>query len=88
MDLIEKISNHYEQALTTMGGSGIDWIDTIFRMCVVLLVDLADLLSVSYEEINIWIFVIIWPALTIFGIIWIAILKFRVRKLKLKLRAK
>jgi hypothetical protein len=88
MDLIEKISNHYEQALTTMGGSGIDWIDTIFRMCVVLLVDLADLLGVSYEEINIWIFVIIWPALTIFGIIWIAVLKFRVRKLKLKLRAK
>jgi len=88
MDLIEKISNHYEQALTTMGGSGIDWIDTIFKVCVVLLVDLADLLGVSYEEINIWIFVIIWPALTIFGIIWIAVLKFRVRKLKLKLRAK
>ena len=88
MDLIEKISNHYEQALTTMGGSGIDWIDTIFRMCVVLLVDLADLLGVSYEEINIWIFVIIWPVLTIFGIIWITILKFRVRKLKLKLKAK
>jgi len=88
MDLIEKISNHYEQALTTMGGSGIDWIDTIFRMCVVSLVDLAGLLGVSYEEINIWIFVIIWPALTIFGIIWITVLKFRVRKLKLKLRAK
>lgn len=25
-----------------MGGSGIDWIDRVFRICVVLLVDLAD----------------------------------------------
>jgi len=71
-----------------MGGSGIDWIDTVFRICVVLLVDLADFLGVSYEEINIWIFVIIWPALTILGLIWIIVLKLRVRKLKLKLRAK
>ena len=88
MNLIEEMADHYQRALNTMGGSGIDWIDTIFKVCVVLLVDLADLLGVSYEEINIWIFVIIWPALTIFGIIWIAVLKFRVRKLKLKLRAK
>ena len=71
-----------------MGGSGVDWIDTIFRLCVILLVDLADFLGVSYEEINIWIFVIIWPRLTIVGIIWIIILKFRVHKLKLKLKAK
>ena len=71
-----------------MGGSGIDWIDTVFRICVVLLVDLADFLGVSYEEINIWIFVVIWPALTILGLIWIIVLKFRVRKLKLKLKAK
>ena len=68
-----------------MGGSGIDWIDTVFRICVVLLVDLADFLGVSYEEINIWIFVLIWPALTILGLIWIIVLKLRVRKLKLKL---
>ena len=88
MNLIEETADHYQRALNTMGGSGIDWIDTAFRMCVVLLVDLADLLGVSYEEINIWIFVIIWPALTILGIIWITVLKFRVRKLKFKLRAK
>ena len=64
----------------------IDWIDTVFRLCVVLLVDLADFLGVSYEEVNIWIFVIIWPALSIFAIVWIIALKFKIRKLKLKLR--
>ena len=83
MNLIEETSNHYQQALTAMGDSGIDWIDTVFRMCVVLLVGLADLLGISYEEINIWIFAIIWTALTILGIIGITVLKFRIRKLKL-----
>lgn len=88
MGIIKELASHYQQALSTMGGSGIDWIDTVFRICVVLLVDLADFLGVSYEEVNIWIFVIIWPALTILGIIWITVLKFKVRTLKLKLRAK
>tara|TARA_R110000796_G_scaffold58375_2_gene134732 strand:- start:1441 stop:1713 length:273 start_codon:yes stop_codon:yes gene_type:complete len=84
MNLFEEITNHYQQALSTMGGSGIDWIDTVFRMCVILLVDLAGLLGISYEEINIWIFVIIWPALTILGLVWIIFLTFRLRKLKIK----
>lgn len=88
MKFIEGIEDHYQRALNTMGGSEIDWIDTIFRVCVVLLVDLADLFGISYEAINIWMFVVIWPALTIFGIIWITVLKFRVRKLELKLRVK
>lgn len=83
MNLIEETSNHYQQALTAMGDSGIDWIDTVFKMCVVLLVGLADLLGISYKEINIWIFAIIWTALTILGIIGITVLKFRIRKLKL-----
>ena len=85
MNFVGEIADHYQRALNTMGGSGIDWIDTVFRICVVLLVDLADLLGISYEEINIWIFVIIWPALTVLGLIWIIVLKFRVRKLKLQL---
>ena len=86
MNFIEDLASHYQRALNTMGGSGIDWIDTVFRLCVVLLVDLADFLGVSYEEVNIWIFVIIWPALSIFAIVWIIALKFKIRKLKLKLR--
>ena len=85
MNFVGEIADHYQRALNTIGGSGINWIDTVFRMCVILLVDLADLLGISYEEINIWIFVIIWPALTILGLIWIIVLKFRVRKLRLKL---
>ena len=57
-----------------MGESGIGWIDGLFKLCVIFLVDLADLLGLTYEEINIYIFVIIWPCLTLYQtirIIWL-----------------
>ena len=55
----------YHKAINTMGESGVDWIDTLFRICVYILVDLAELIGISYEAINIWIFVIIQPLLII-----------------------
>lgn len=61
----------YHKAINTMGESGVDWIDTLFRICVYILVDLADLIGISYEAINIWIFVIIQPLLIIvFFVLW------------------
>jgi hypothetical protein len=45
-------------------------IDAIFDLCVQLLVWLADLLGITYKAVNVWIFVIIWPILTL-GLIWI-----------------
>ena len=51
----------YERALSTMGGSGIQWIDTLFRWCVVLLVDMADGLGISYEALNVYLFVFFLP---------------------------
>lgn len=61
----------YHKAINTMGESGVDWIDTLFRICVYILVDLAELIGISYEAINIWIFVIIQPLLIIvFFVLW------------------
>jgi len=61
----------YTQAFNSMGESGVDWVDAIFKICVYILVDLADLLGISYEAINIWIFVIIQPLLiTLFFVLW------------------
>ena len=61
----------YTQALYSMGESGVGWVDTIFKICVYILVDLADLIGISYEAINIWIFVIIQPLLILmFFILW------------------
>jgi len=45
--------------------SGNSVIDGLFRLCVNVLLWLADLFGVSYTTINIWIFCVIWPALTI-----------------------
>ena len=44
-----------------MANSGINWIDIIFDWCVNFLYQVAGLLGISYEEINIWLFVIIGP---------------------------
>lgn len=61
----------YTQAFNSMGESGVDWVDAIFRVCVYILVDLSEIIGISYEAINIWIFVIIQPLLIlIFFILW------------------
>ena len=82
MNLIEEIGDHYQRALNTVGGSGIDWVDNLFKICVIFLVDLADFFGMTYEEINIWVFVIIWPTLTMSAIIWIVLLKRKIRRLQ------
>jgi hypothetical protein len=44
-----------------MANSGIYWIDQTFNFCVYLLYDLANILGITYEEINVWVFCVIWP---------------------------
>ena len=44
-----------------MSNLDIYWIDTTFDWCVKLLNIVADLLGITYEEINIWLFLIISP---------------------------
>ena len=51
----------YERAFSTMGDSGIHWIDVLFRWCVVLLVDAAEVLGISYEALNVYLFVFLLP---------------------------
>lgn len=46
-----------------MANSGIIWIDTVFDFCVRLLYQIANFVGISYEEINVWVFVIILPTL-------------------------
>ena len=39
--------------------------DQIFDWCVNVLVYWANIFGITYKEINVWVFVIIWPLLTI-----------------------
>ena len=75
------IAEEYLSALTTIGDSGVYWVDELFKLCVIFLVDLSNFIGVSYEEINIWIFVIIWPLLTVYQTIRILVLNHKIRKL-------
>ena len=63
-----------------MGASGNDIIDYVFKLCVVLLVDLANWLGISYEELNVWLFVIIMPIILVGQAIWIIILRYQLAK--------
>ena len=63
--------NKYIDAYNSMGNSGFELIDFVFKVCVILLVDLANLVGISYEAINIIIFVLLQPALILlFFILW------------------
>ena len=74
--------SEYFRALKTMGGSGIDWIDAIFRYCVVLLVDVAKVFGISYEALNIWVFIIIQPLIIVFLFLWMLRLRRKIKQLK------
>ena len=63
--------NKYIDAYNSMENSGFELIDFIFKVCVIVLVDLANLIGISYEAINIIIFVFLQPALILlFFILW------------------
>ena len=57
--------------------SGIKWIDDTFDVCVKLLFDVANIMGITYEEINVWLFCVIWPILTL--IMFAEILRLRLK---------
>ena len=57
--------------------SGIIWVDIIFDWCVVFLIKTANQLGITYEEINVWLFVIILPLVLLISLLmnWVLVLK-------------
>lgn len=56
-------------------------IDSIFDWCVSILVYWADILGITYKEINVYVFVIIWPIVTITFVVIILWQQRRIRQL-------
>jgi hypothetical protein len=56
-------------------------IDAIFDWCVRLLVFLAEQLGMTYKAINVWIFVIIWPVVTLALVLLVVRQRVRIRGL-------
>ena len=78
----DALDGEYLRALKTVGGSGVNWIDAIFKYCVVLLVNVAKALGISYEALNIWVFIIIQPLLIVFLLGWVLRLRRTVKKVR------
>jgi len=65
-----------------MAKSGIEWIDYVFDWCVILLIDIARVLGITYEEINVWLFCIILPIvlfILFFEVIRLRLIIYRIR---------
>ena len=61
-----------------MANSGIIWIDLVYDFCVTLLIDSARFLGITYEEINVWLFVVIWPLLSL--VLFTEVVRLRIKK--------
>ena len=62
----------YVDAYNSMGETGNTVIDSIFMACVMILVDIGDTLGVSYELLNIILFVVVHPVITLaFIALWV-----------------
>ena len=48
-----------------MANSGIEWVDVVFNWAVYALVYMAQVLGITYEEINVWLFCVAWPLVTL-----------------------
>ena len=53
----------------------------VFDWCVAVLVYWANVFGITYKEINVWVFVIIWPILTLVLVIIIIRQQQRIRQL-------
>lgn len=54
----------------------------IFDLCVLVLVKMAKFFGMTYQEINVWIFVIIWPLFSIGIIVLVLIQNFKIKAMK------
>jgi hypothetical protein len=56
--------------------------DAIFDWCVQVLVYFAGVFGITYKEINVWVFVIIWPIISIVLIALVILQQVRIRRLQ------
>ena len=64
--------------------SGIEWIDIVFDWCVLLLIKTANQLGITYEEINVWLFVILLPTILLISLLINWLLFLQVLRLKVR----
>ena len=68
-----------------MADSGIVIVDFLFNLAVRWLYAWANFFGITYEEINVWIFVVSWPASLVLAAVWIIHLACKVKQLQQRL---
>jgi hypothetical protein len=68
-----------------MADSGIVIVDFLFNLAVRWLYAWANFFGITYEEINVWIFVVSWPASLVLAVVWIIHLAYKVKQLQQRL---
>ena len=68
-----------------MANSGIVIVDFLFNLAVRWLYAWAEFFEITYEEINVWIFVVSWPLSIAVSAVWITHLIFKVKHLQRRL---
>jgi hypothetical protein len=58
--------------------------DVVFDDCVQILLVFAGWTGLTYKEINVWIFVILWPLITVGLVILVALQRRRIRLLEMQ----
>jgi hypothetical protein len=56
--------------------------DAVFDWCVEILVYFAGVFGITYKEINVWVFVIIWPLVTLALVIWLMVQRAYIQRLQ------
>ena len=65
-----------------MANSGIEIVDFLFNLAVRWLYAWAEFFGITYEEINVWIFVVGWPLSMTVSVFWITHLIFKINRLQ------
>ena len=68
-----------------MADSGIVIVDFLFNLAVRWLYAWANFFGITYEEINVWIFVVSWPVSLVLAAVWIIHLAYKVKQLQKRL---
>lgn len=56
--------------------------DLVFDLCVRVLVWLADALGISYKAVNVLVFCVVWPAITLLLVVKLCMQHRRIRQLR------
>ena len=57
-------------------------VNASFTWCVQFLYDIANWMDITYESLNIWVFVVVHPLITMVLILWVIKLRARLKRVQ------